>query len=191
MTDSPESTKRQLPATQDVEAILRKDAYAPKELQNLVSKGCNREAILVFLSLLPNPPVKDTWEEALGFDDPKKAHRLAERIRKCAREVGSLESDYFRILVVELLQTSIPHLASTLCSVADLLQAVRKSAGPKKHPLRNAVICLLVSYVKETTGRYYDKEVSALLSAVLDNDVYDKSRHGRWRREHCPRRQAN
>jgi hypothetical protein len=54
----------------------------------------------------------------------------------------------------------------------------------RKNPVRTAALCHLIWHVKEKTGDYHDREVSALINAAENapNDkAYVQSAHARWR----------
>lgn len=178
LSASPPGSKDSGPLAQ-IERILRSE-NAERDLETLVNKWkCDLEIILLTLALIRDPLFRDTWEATLGIG-PKKIRALARQMRKWATKLEVLSSGWDRFLVPGRFR----QLADLLRDYATYLELVITRSGPKRHPMVNAGKCFLVAYVKTVTGRFLDREVSGLISAVLGLEVYDASRHAQWRREH-------
>ena len=68
---------------------------------------------------------------------------------------------------------------------ASLLDAARAHVGPKRRPRLNAWKARVVATVSRRTGRVFDREVSAIISAVLQQPNYSEKAHQTWRLKHA------
>ncbi len=155
-------------------------------LDRLVELGCDKEYLLVSLTLLNTPFFSDDWEDQFGMTR-KQLEGFIRRLRTYSRDIQTHQKGWqtFVDLYPDSKTRIFLEMPNLLDRYAEYLSLLQKQSGPKRHKMRNTGVCLLVQYVKNKTGRYYDREVSALISAVEDNPRYDTSRHSNWRRTNC------
>jgi hypothetical protein len=121
----------------------------------------------------------------VGRRSRRQLNAELQRIDKCAALIDSLNAPQIRGLMAGV--TGQPALALltlpttmrryTAWFRGDLLAHVSE----RKHENRDLGLCQLVRYVKERTGRWRDREVSALVAAVLNNTNYSTDAHKDWR----------
>ncbi len=61
---------------------------------------------------------------------------------------------------------------------------IHRKSERGRRPLYDDCLAKLVEYVKDTTGKYHDREVSALVTFAIEQDAYDENRHRVWKSEH-------
>src|SRR5262249_30130807 len=77
-----------------------------------------------------------------------------------------------------------PTLARTLREYADQLKLLASLLGPKRKLKLHVWKANVVALVIEDTKRPYAPQVTALISAVLDDDGYSERAHQQWRLTH-------
>ncbi len=170
-----------------IEQLIR-DHEASNDLVELVDDGCNRRRLLLYLDFLRNPyrDFQDDWETFFGVGDRKTAQRTAERFRGIADEIERINdrglfSWWLRLTDPKL--RKFIELPNLIRRYSQILEAPSKIKPKKQHPIFNAVQATLVKYVKLKTGRSHDRQVSALISAVLDKS-YTEDDLRSWRHQH-------
>lgn len=187
-TQTSEAQKKPHNSLSEIEALISSWSCAQQALEKLVSElKCDRHQLLFHLRFIQKPPViSDDWLAMLGM--PKRRIRpILNRLMKCAADIERVNSQ--RLTYVwrhygnrPQVFDQLPHL---IREYALELEAGLRWGGPKKHPARDIAKYLLVDYVKSTTRKFRDKEVSRLIAAVLKNDSYDSLDHRMWRRKYC------
>jgi hypothetical protein len=76
-------------------------------------------------------------------------------------------------------------LSERLRAYADGLDYLRRFFGPKKKLRQHVWKAQLVAMVVSNTGAPRDREVSALIGAVLDAPKYSEKAHQAWRLSHA------
>jgi hypothetical protein len=81
------------------------------------------------------------------------------------------------------IEEHLPYTPLMLRLYADYVEGVMhdSSLRPRSHFTRNLGISHLILIVKRVTRRFCDREVSALLSAVLDRQGFDEQTLRQWR----------
>jgi hypothetical protein len=139
----------------------------------------------------PYSQVEDTQKALAGFSRSARITVL-KRMRACADDVE-------RLLTLGLSEPLLsprpdPEFASNLSFLPHMLRlyadyvkdvSARSASHPRSHFTRNTSMFFLVCHVKGATGSYKDKEVSSLISAVLNRASYDDTAHKQWRYEHA------
>ena len=158
------------------EELTKHNAHAHVDFNRLVDKGCDPIELWVHLQLLKKPPfLSDDWKQIFRMH-PRQAKQALARIRKSAQDISHLNTYKFRLLTN--FRKDLEKLPDLLREFALEVETILRSAGPQQHPALNTARCLLVQYVKDKTGKFYDKEVSSLIRV----DYYS---HGMWRRKNC------
>jgi hypothetical protein len=173
----------------DAERILKENGALP-DLQALARFGCNREGLISVLEIAGL--ADDSWTTRLGRGmDRRKFLSIMEQIRECANLIARLNrSELIHTLSVELRDPwfaalhNRPTLPERLRYYAQSFELLPKVFGPRRRNREDSWKALLVAQVLEDTGRPHDKQVSALIAAVLDLRKYSEQAHGKWRRNH-------
>lgn len=163
---------------------------ASSDLGRLVDLGCNRDELLDLLVYIgPYAEIEDSQEALTGFRR-SKLKTVLKRMRTCADEVELLLSlGHTESLLCggppSPLEKELPWVPTNLRLYADYVESIMddSSLHPRSHFTRNIALSQLVLVVKAATGKYRDKEVSALVSAVLGRPNYGELAHEQWRSE--------
>lgn len=169
-----------------IEAVLSDHAVL-KDLDDLVTAQCDRDELLAYLSMANF--VDESWKKLVGAG-LKTYRRNIREIEHCANLIERLNRS-------KLLWLSISHpdpkfvgihrsptLPEQLRRYADNLRNLPETFGPKRSLGRHAWKALIVAKVTKVTGKPHDREVSALIAAVLDNRRYGVKAHQAWRRKY-------
>jgi hypothetical protein len=167
------------------------ESGASPDFDHLVGLGCRRDVLLDFLVWIgPCAQIEDSQAALTGYPR-SKLKTVLNRMRKCADEVEVLVSlgHTNSLLSGRLsfpLSKEVLWIPADLRLYADYIESIMRvpSLHPRSHLTRNIAVSNLVMAVKTTTGRFHDREVSALISAVLDRPNYDELAHRQWRSEH-------
>ena len=169
-----------------IEKVL-KEHEAWRDLHRLVRSNCDRDELLLLLVLIgPYSAIADSPGMRLQFDR-HKLKTLIGRLQRCADEIERLFPHRLNLP----LPISVPG-ADLLSDVPlnlrfyaqGLLHLFRfKEFRVRSHFYRQLASAALIHYVKQKTGTFHDKEVSALISAVLDRPNYGAQNHIQRRRE--------
>jgi len=127
--------------------------------ERLIEKGCARDVLIECMMLL-------------GLSERRKLSKR--EVRKALAAVGSAAEWIMDVDLSDLMPVAAAVDTETLVGLLlDYEQAIaialyRKRAGNKRLSfLRDDLIATLVRYVKHTTGRLFDQEVSRLIAASL------------------------
>ena len=177
-------------ALSNVEDVL-KEHGAEHDFETLVKAGCNRGELIMTLELAFL--ADESWETLVGMDlrsfktDIAKVRHCADLIERLNRtELIYRVSTEGRIHRFAAVYDS-PTLPERLHEYASNLNSLLGVVGPKPKHRTHAWKASIVAIVRESTGKDHDKEVSALIAAVLnhdDDDDYSVKAHQAWRAEH-------
>jgi hypothetical protein len=172
----------------EVESVLD-EHNALDHVQALADAGCDRIEVLSLLEWAFW--TAESWKELVGMD-LRAFKALTSEIRNCAGKIERLEkSELMYHLRYELPNSSFerlreqPVLSTRLRDFASLLDDARTHVGPKRRPRLNAWKARVVATVSTRTGRVCDREVSAIISAILQETNYTEKAHQTWRLKHA------
>lgn len=169
--------------------------FAASDLEALINAGCDRGTLLRALGLSCGRPVDylfDNWFTKPGPQTLQALFGLTSReflalkgsLLKAAAHVDGINRRFeFGVLLtaphLKLFQ-GLPNLIRGYISLLDL---AGKQLGRGTYSYRNIAKAILTLYVKQQTGGFRDKKVSALLAAANDSDRVDARSHQAWREE--------
>jgi hypothetical protein len=184
---------------QRVLARLR-DYAADQNLENLVRAGADRMELLKRLCVLYQPPTE------LQRLSKREAQSLAQRIRQNADLIESLNSrpDNNPLLEAIHVRREIPlpsgfekqcwqisfSYREILCwpeamrEYASRVEVLPRYVQGRWQPIQTAAIAQLVWYVKASTKKDHDEDVSPLIGAVLRDGNYSADALKLWRSRH-------
>jgi hypothetical protein len=189
----PTNTNETLKRLSRLESLIKRHGSEP-DLKELISVGCDRNAMLWSLGFSSGNPVDDALDgwfnkpspqtlEALFGLNGRKFSALKSGLLKSADQINAINRRFeFGILLGTphlRLFSPLPHLLQGYVSLLELA-ANRLCRGA--HLYANMGKAVLTLYVKRRTGRFHDREVAALLAAVHGNN-YDESSQRSWRTE--------
>jgi len=176
-----------------------RDCRATKELKTLCDDKCDRILLLWLLHWLSKEPVFAAFKNWLykpglrtvaqlfGITT-KKLRKLVAKMKDTATQVEKINRRFeFGILLLNEPLTQLQNLPSHLRLYAKLLQDGAQYFGRGSAIYHNIAKARLTTYVRISTGSFHDKEVSALIAAVSDNENYDETSHRQWRKKHYER----
>jgi len=180
------------PQSADGKCVLQKlkDYSATQNFEHLIERGADREELLFILTELngydpkKNEPRRVSSKEARAY-----AKRIAdtadliEQVRKRARH-APLDSDFRTTLplpkallklapeqgVAHFTGNHLRTLPQLLREYARRFESLPQSFEEKWKPFKTSLLSQLIWYVKRRTKKYYDNDVSAVASAVLNDD---------------------
>jgi len=131
-----------------------------------------------------------SWENLLGMNlDAFKA--TIKQIKDCANTIARMENSHLiwwvslQVRLPEFVSTyEAPTLSERLRDFARKLEKLRSFYGPKHKTTYHTWKAHVVAMVIEATKRPHDPEVSALISAVLNDHKYSEKAHQKWRLDH-------
>lgn len=170
-----------------VERILIEHS-ALKQLDSLVSSGCERTWLLAALTLASW--MDHSWKSLVGTNLSSFKATIG-LLSVCADRIEAIDrSELIHHVTIETRNPKFvvlcegPTLAMRLREYADHLEVLRSLYGPKRKIRLHAWKSHIVAVVIEDTKRPHDHEVSALIAAVLDDTRYTEKAHQAWRRKH-------
>jgi hypothetical protein len=171
-------------ALSEVERVLIKHS-AQRELKSLVNAGCDRGRLMAVLQLAFL--TDESWRTLSGMDLRTFKSELRQ-VRHCAHVIDRLNrtdlmyrvSIEFRLDRFAGLYRS-PKLPDQLREYAKAVGSLPQLLGPRHKHTLHAWKAHLVAIVLEQTGKAHDREVSALMAAVLENQEYSEKAHQAWR----------
>jgi hypothetical protein len=158
---------------------------AKSDFDGLVHDGCRLEPLALVVRVIAwSSRVRSFWQ-AMFSKSASERERKARILDKAATQMESLYSPFN-------MDASFPwpdHLGSPPLAVigslrlhARLLRMFRAiPAETGEFSLEDVCKYCLTAYVLQATGRNHDREVSALIAAVLDTSYYDETTHRMWR----------
>jgi hypothetical protein len=175
-----------------------KEGVAAKGLETLCAANCDVQRLLWLLHWLSKEPVFPIFRgwaykpgvrnvEGLFGMTSKKLRRLVTQINAVAAKVERVNRKFeFGVLLLAEPINALQRLPDFLRVYAKLLQDGARHFGRRSDVYHNIAKARLTAYVKFRSGRFHDKEIAALISAVSGN-VYDETDHRTWRRKHYRR----
>jgi hypothetical protein len=166
----------------EIEGILE-DAGVSPELLRLVDERCNRMAVLAALTRLHHLDRKlDTLDFWTGLTR-RQLKGLLRRLNDDAADVESLNGrpPYGSLLAARAGAAELVALPDILRRWAAVCQNLLDEVTGQKHLHQDMAVATLVRHVVLSTGRFRDREVSALVSAALRRE-YSTKVHQAWRR---------
>ncbi len=148
----------------EIERRIHEHSASP-DLEKLTAAKCEAGYIFCLLANLLNPslPYDKTSNERLGVRSRKELERKVAKIRKVRAIIAQMTSDLFVAYLLHREAFRFPQLIAMLDRFCLLV-----SAFPEfdRNLWRDAAKANLVNYVKKTTGKFHDEEVSALIAAA-------------------------
>jgi hypothetical protein len=169
-------------------------------LNALVAAGCVEDALLFLLHPFSPSPVFEGLvgifytpgprnAAALFKKTPGEVTRLLQRLEKIADHIESLNKSFEYNWA---LPTGGPeldrfwHLPETIRDYTRFMKHLRKYFGSGSEGVHNLNKACVTAYVKRKTRRFHDKEVAALIGAVMEKSYADTD-HKSWRIKHYSR----
>ncbi len=163
--DKPNSARRA------IEEVL-KEKSCLKDLETLTSLGCDRRWMLTLLRTVGvgqqiSDSKEKSWESLTGLS--RRSLRAAVgKWRRSALEIERFNLSFLGwFLGVQSGHKYFSSSPNLIRRCACTVERQLAFAGPKKRPFLNCFKAYLVAYVHETTKRWHDEEVSALISAAM------------------------
>jgi hypothetical protein len=172
----------------DVGRVLE-EHLAYQHLEVLVDAGCDRQQLLIALNLVFLAD-EESWETLVGTS-LRGFKKAIKEIEACAGLIERLNGTHlmYRVSIEHRDPRFVgiresPTLPEKLREYAKNLDSLRDPYGPKRKIRAHTWKASIVAIVKESTGKDYDRQVSALIAAVLDNGDYSEKAHQAWRLKH-------
>ena len=179
-------------ATRQAQRLATPDARTA--FVELCKHGCTPQALAGTVELFRFAPhLERSWTEMVG--KPDKRLKLARTLEKTAflledgfREFIAMENETVRRGLSEFGRLPVTSVVSELRFYIDLLNSAKGLAvETETHSLQEFCRYLLASYVKQATGRFQDRNVSALLADGIGPLDYDEVAQRMWRSRNYPR----
>jgi hypothetical protein len=161
---------------------------ARSDFDELNAHGCTPE-ILAFLitSFRFCPYLENLWTEMVGH--PENREKTTKTLEKAAVAIETLfgrfiesEDDHQRAEFTKLGRLPISTLVSELRFYMKFITfAERFSAYAELASLAEICKYVLASYVKRSTGRFHDRNVSALIGALTQSSDFNEVAQRMWR----------
>jgi hypothetical protein len=168
----------------EIERILQNHAALPA-LQKLVDDGCDRVEVLAALAI--SFVTDETWKTLIGME-LREFQRALKQIKTCADMIDRLNgTDLVYGLAVERLDPLFvalhqsPTLSERLREYVGVLELRRMQFGPKRKIRAHVWKAHIMAIVIEDARSPHDKEVSAIVGAVMDHPNYSEKAHQKWR----------
>ncbi len=162
--------------------IIEKRTGVKEAIENLCSRGCNRDQLLWRLLPLCEQNSFD-WLPGDFRRDPRRLKAITRSCRGLAtqlREVKGLDFGPGFSAPLDV-YFGLPPLLETAAAVLDALFVYFR---PVKGDFRQLPLVWLVNHVYRSTGRKYcDKEVSRLIGATANGISYSADAHRTWRND--------
>jgi len=164
----------------------------------LSKKKCTPEVLAAILALYRHSALfQRIWTFLVG--DPRKRQRVSNALEKAAlmiedvfQDVLAAEDDDVRAQYVDRGRIPLSRLTSELrfyCGFLGMAESI--SSETETHSLREFLKYLLVGYIKRATGRFHDREVSALLAELDDAPNFNERAQSMWRSRNYKRLDAH
>jgi hypothetical protein len=165
-----------------------------EELDRLEAFGVRRETLGVAAFILAFAPIIDrTLRSTLGSTNiRKRQYKALHKAINVLQELSSLyetasfgnPKEYFKDTGIPLPETVIQGLRN----YAELLFVRERVLGAlDAHSGEEIAKFTLAGTVRRLTGKYHDRDVSAIIAAVKDDPNYDENAHRVWRIRTYPR----
>jgi hypothetical protein len=154
----------------------------------LSQKKCTSEVLAAILAIYRHSALLERiWTFLAG--NPRKRQKVSHALEKAAlmiedvfRDVMAAEDDNSRAQYADMGRIPLSQLTSELRFYRGFLGMTESiSSETETHTLREFLTYLLVGYIKRATGRFHDREVSALLAELDDAQNYNERAQSMWR----------
>jgi hypothetical protein len=161
---------------------------ARTDFEELHANGCVPELLAILVAFLRwSPTFEDFWSKVYGGSEDRR--RLSKSLEKTARRFERLFlfsiqlEDKIPILKFEKLGRINPaRLVSELRMYARMLDFIdRLPRETQTRSLADFGKFSLTEYVKQATGRFRDRNVSALVAEAIGSPDYNEVAHRMWR----------
>ena len=161
---------------------------AGDDFRELAAKGCVRQILAALLALLKwSPRVEVFWKQLYGnLEQRRRTRRSLEKASSMLADLFRftipLEDDEFAEGLAETGHLSPSRLVTELklySSTLDFLDRFPRETHTRS--FEDFLRFVLIDYVKETTGRFRDRNVSALLGEVVGPSDYNEVAQRMWR----------
>jgi hypothetical protein len=199
---------RQAPLS-EIELILERHSLIGN-LNALFERDDDRQRLLAHLDMASIFNVDTSWEHLTGRT-LENLKRLVRDIRICAAQIEQLGKT--RLVLNATLELRVSGIAalkegtalvSRLRMYASDLEFLLSAFGPRRKPMFNSWKAAICALVVSSTGRFHDRDVAAIISAVLEEEErrvpcrrklkvrvrrrtphhgYTEKAHQKWRRE--------
>lgn len=161
---------------------------AQEDFDELSAGGCVPQVLAALLALLRwSPTMESFWQQLYG--NPSKRTAVVKSLEKTALALErlfsfaiALEDEDVVTKFNELGRIAPSSLVSELRFYARMLDFLnRVPSETNTRSLKEFVKFVLTDYVKATTGRFRDRNVSGLLAEVVGSPDYNEVAHRMWR----------
>jgi hypothetical protein len=176
------------------------DHSALESLETLGRAGCHCEFLLWLLHPFSARPVFQLLDGTFYTPGPRNAEglfkrgstdvtKLLQRAANLATEIELLNLDFEFNYLLPSCGPELKTFWELPCAIRDYVKLMRhaqRQFGRGAEGLHSLHKARLTLYVKHETGRFHDREVSALIGAVT-GETYDETAHRAWRHKHYSR----
>jgi hypothetical protein len=160
---------------------LLKDFHITADIQRLVEWGINKETLNVSLFFINLAPMLDYFFKEM-FGDKRTRLRNARSLATAAavlenmsKLVPGMPDTFGKIPSLDITANGVKHYASMLVWGETAYEFIGANS------LVEVTKYALAGLVKNKTGKFHDREVSALTGAALQKFDYDETAHRVWR----------
>lgn len=190
----PKKGSRQKPAAnqtiQDFEHAL-KEHNCLQDFRALVEVDCSAEWLMETVASIGLASIHHAnLRNAPGKLNSRKLKTLLANTRSVARQWDQLfQTDFGKELLrfagrdPFLNRQELKNTPSRLLSLARWASDICRGTANRRRPLYDDCLAVLMEYVRRTTGKYHDREVSALVSFATGEESYETTLPV-WRSEH-------
>jgi hypothetical protein len=171
----------------EVQRVLVDNAADP-QLESLVHAGCDRARLMAALELAFL--TDESWETLVGMD-LRQFKVAVTQIKDCADTIDRLNrSELIYRAAIYLYDPCFagvgqpPTLPVRLREYAKAVESLREKLGPGHKIWLHVWKAQLVAIVLEATSDPHDREVSAIIAAMLNSPRYSEKTHQAWRLGH-------
>jgi hypothetical protein len=171
---------------------------ARADFEELCTHGCRPE-ILAFLiaSFRFTPNLENFWTEMVGHPDNRQ--KTTKTLENAAVALETLfgrfiesEDERQRAEFTKLRRLPISAVVSELrFYIKFITLAERLSVYAESNSLTEICKYILAGYVKRSTGRFHDRNVSALIAVLTDSQGFDEVAQRMWRSRNYKRLDKN
>jgi hypothetical protein len=167
---------------------------ASKGFVALVDNGCTPEVLAgIFAFFEYSPRLERFWNEIVG--KPNKRKRVSRALEKAAsmiedafRDVIAAEDESMRAYYVDVGRIPLSRILSELRFYHRFLNLAKGlGTDTETRSLQEFARYVLSGYIKRASGRFHDREVSALLAELVGPPPFDEFAQRMWRRRNYNR----
>ena len=192
----PEELKRKLGS---IANVIENGGEQPS-LTALCAEGCDEHFLLFLLHPFSPTPVFETLTGIFYTSGPRNAttlfksnpgqvKRLLQQLDKIADDIESLNKSFEYGWVLPISGPELNRfwlLPETIRHYTRFMKDLGKYFGRGSEGVHNLNKAMVTAYVNRETKRFHDKEVSALIGAVMEKS-YAETDHKTWRNKHYKR----